>query len=99
MTTHRLAQAEAYAQQFQFLRLEHDEASQRLLQLERLLKQHSCTTSKQLLEATAKAESSLDQWFQMEGGLTLGPSNIQWRICANPGLPEMLSNFWLMSEC
>ncbi|CAL5219355.1 g1171 [Coccomyxa viridis] len=58
---------EAYAQHFRFLQLEHDEVSQRLKQLERLLKQHSCLTSEQLLEKTAKAESSLDQWFQMEG--------------------------------
>ena len=58
---------EAYAQHFRFLQLEHDEASQRLKQLERLLKQHSCHTSEQLLEKTAKAEGSLDQWFQMEG--------------------------------
>ena len=71
MTLHRLVQVEAYAQQFRFLQLEHDEVSQRLSRLERLFKQHVCTTSEQLLEATAKAESSLDQWFQMEGGLTL----------------------------
>ena len=58
---------EAFAQHFRFLQLEHDEASERVKQLERLLKQHSCFTSEQLLEKTAKAESSLDQWFQMEG--------------------------------
>ena len=77
MTLHGLVQVEAYAQQFRFLQLEHDEVSQRLLLLERLLKQHSCTTSEQLLDATAKAGSSLDQWFQMEGGLPPGPSNTQ----------------------
>lgn len=58
---------EAYAQHFRFLQLEHDEVSQRLKQLERLFKQHSCYTVEQLLEKTATAESSLDQWFQMEG--------------------------------
>ena len=93
MTLHGLVQVEAYAQQFRFLQLEHEEVSQRLLQLERLLKQHSCTTSEQLLEATAKAGSGLDQWFQMEGGLALGPSNIQRRrrTCAHPGLSGKLS--------
>ena len=65
---------EAYAQHFRFLQLEHDEVSQRLKQLERLLKQHSCYTSEQLLEKTAKAESSLDQWFQMEGEPAYPPS-------------------------
>ena len=63
----RLMQVEAYAQQFSFLQLEHDEVAERLAELERLLKQHTCLTSEQLLDATAKAESSLDQWFQMEG--------------------------------
>ena len=77
---HRLVQVEAYAQQFRFLQLEHDEASQRLSQLERLFKQHACTTSEQLLEATAKADSSLDQWFQLEGGLILGHNSTQPRL-------------------
>ena len=58
---------EAYTQQFRFLQLEHDNVRQRLKQLEQLFKQHSCHTSEQLLENTAKAEARLDQWFQMEG--------------------------------
>lgn len=62
---------EAYAQQFRFLQLEHDKVRQRLKQLEQLFKQHSCHTSEQLLENTAKAEFKLDQWFQMEGTYAL----------------------------
>lgn len=60
-------QVEAYAQQFKFLQLEHDEVSEKLSKLERLLKQHGCYTSEELLEASSKAERSLDHWFQMEG--------------------------------
>lgn len=56
-----------YAQRFRFLQLEHDEVSQRLAMLDRLFKQHDCTSSDALLEVAAKAEADLDRWFQMEG--------------------------------
>ena len=82
---------EAYAQHFRFLQLELDEVSQRLKQLERLLKQHSCYTSEQLLEKTARAESSLDQWFQMEGMLTLRQP---CKICSTSPATSCDSALW-----
>ncbi|CAL8460865.1 g396 [Coccomyxa elongata] len=56
-----------YAQRFRFLQLEHDEVSQRLEMLDRLFKQHDCSSSDALLEVAAKAEADLDRWFQLEG--------------------------------
>lgn len=58
-----------YAKRFRFLQLEHDEVCQRLAVLDRLFKQHDCTSSDALLEAAATAEADLDRWFQMEGSL------------------------------
>ncbi|BDA41836.1 DNA repair protein RecN [Coccomyxa sp. Obi] len=56
-----------YAKRFHFLQLEHDEVSQRLAMLDRLFKQHDCSSSDALLGLAAKAEADLDRWFQMEG--------------------------------
>ncbi|EIE25588.1 P-loop containing nucleoside triphosphate hydrolase protein [Coccomyxa subellipsoidea C-169] len=56
-----------YAMRFRFLQLEHNEVSQRLAVLDRLFKQHDCSSSDALLEVAAKAEADLDRWFQMEG--------------------------------
>lgn len=60
-------QVGAYAKRFRFLQLEHEEVSERLTMLERLFKQHDCTSSEELLDTAAKAEQDLDRWFQMEG--------------------------------
>ena len=61
------AQVGAYAMQFRFLQLEHDEVTSRLKALERLSKQHGVASSADLLGAAAQAEADLDRWFQMEG--------------------------------
>ena len=57
----------AYARKHRYLQLEHDEASQRLLAIEKLLKQYDCTSAHELLTAVAEAEVDLDLWYQMEG--------------------------------
>jgi DNA repair ATPase RecN len=62
-----MCQVGAYANRFRFLQLEYDEVRERLAHLERLFKQHGCTTCDALLDLAAKAEEDLDRWFQMEG--------------------------------
>lgn len=60
----------AYARKYRYLQEDHDEASDRLHVVERLLKQYDSTTSTELLTAVAEAEADLDRWYQMEGDHT-----------------------------
>ena len=60
-------QVGAYARKHRYLQQEHDEAQQRLQQVERLLKRFDCSSSQELLTAVAEAEADLDMWYQMEG--------------------------------
>lgn len=62
-----LLQVGAYARKFRYLQHDHDEASQRLHAVERLLRQYDCSTSLELLTGVAEAEADLDKWYQMEG--------------------------------
>lgn len=62
-----MLQVGAYARKYRYLQQDHDEASHRLLVIERLLKQYDCSTSEELLTGVAEAEADLDKWYQMEG--------------------------------
>ena len=64
----------AYARKYRYLQQDHDNASDRLHLVERLLKQYDCTTSTELLAGVAEAEADLDRWFQLEGDFT--PCNV-----------------------
>lgn len=60
-------QVASYARRYRYSPAEQAEVSERLQAVTRLLKQHDCIDSVQLLAAAADAEASLDTWFRMEG--------------------------------
>lgn len=64
--SHRL-QVASYVRRYRYSPAEQADVSERLQVVVRLLKQHDCTDSGQLLDAATKAEASLDTWFRMEG--------------------------------
>jgi hypothetical protein len=57
----------SYARHYRYSPAEQAEVSERLQTVTRLLKQHDCADSGQLLDAAAKAEASLETWFHAEG--------------------------------
>eukprot|EP00887_Chlorella_sp_A99_P005825 scaffold1.g5825.t1 len=58
---------EQWARQYRFSQAEYDEASSRLQQVERLLRQHDAASADELLSMAAARESALDEYFQLEG--------------------------------
>jgi hypothetical protein len=57
----------SYARHYRYSPAEQAEVSDRLQVVTRLLKQHDCADSGQLLDAAARAEGSLETWFRAEG--------------------------------
>jgi hypothetical protein len=62
-------QVASYARQYRYSPMEQAEVSERLQTVTRLLKQHECVDSGQLLDTVAEAEASLDHWFRAEGAV------------------------------
>lgn len=60
-------QVGSYARHYRYSPAEQAEVSDRLQAVTRLLKQHDCADSGQLLDAAARAEASLETWFHAEG--------------------------------
>jgi hypothetical protein len=60
-------QVGSYARHYRYSPAEQADVSDRLQAVTRLLKQHDCADSGQLLDAAARAEASLETWFHAEG--------------------------------
>ena len=58
---------ERYSRQYRFSQAEYTEVSERLQEIQRLLKQHDVGSADELLEAAERASASLDAFYQMEG--------------------------------
>jgi DNA repair ATPase RecN len=58
---------ERYSRQYRFNHMEYKEVSERLQEVQKLMKQHDATSADELLNAAESAAAALDTFYQMEG--------------------------------
>ena len=78
-----LRQVGSYARRYRYSPAEQAEVSDRLQAVTRLLKQHDCADSGQLLDAAARAEASLETWFHAEGAESYSSLVTQSPVCCS----------------
>eukprot|EP00798_Chlamydomonas_sp_ICE-L_P020777 gene20777-27601_t len=57
----------SFAREYQWDQVEHDQTSKRLKMIERLLRQHKCRSSMELLDLEEQCSSRLEQYYEAEG--------------------------------
>ena len=78
-----LRQVGSYARHYRYSPAEQAEASDRLQAVTRLLKQHDCADSGQLLDAAVRAEASLETWYHAEGAESYSSLVTQSPVCCS----------------
>ena len=58
---------ERYARQYRFSQAEYAEVSERLQEVQKLMKQHDAASADELIEAAERAATALDAFYHMEG--------------------------------